>query len=220
MGISFVELKREFSRKVYENCPNICSWCNTKIPYESRVNKFCSRSCSAKSSNRTDTPRKRGPPKGTQPAFRVWEHTKRKAIPYTKVRICTVCSKVFKCDTYKKTCSKDCRDSIVKKNRGRHKRSYMETSFSKWLDERGVKYETEHQIKNPILNKCYYVDFIFHGLSLIIELDGSQHENTKEKDLLRDEFIGSLGYTVIRITHKEFQARTRVEEVETLLGIR
>ena len=220
MGISFTDLKRRFSFEAYENSPNKCAWCKISIPYESRVNKFCSRSCSAKSSNRTETPRKRGPPKGTKSSFRVWEHVKRSKIPHTKVRICTVCSKVFKCDTQRKTCSKDCRDSIVKKNRGRHKRSYMEIAFSRWLDERHVEYEIEFQIKNPELNKCYYADFIFHGLNLIIELDGSQHEKTKEEDALRDRFIESLGYKVIRITHKEFQAFTRVNEVERLLGLR
>ena len=36
----------------YEDNPKLCPTCNTQIPYEKRVNKFCSKSCSASFNNR------------------------------------------------------------------------------------------------------------------------------------------------------------------------
>ncbi len=57
--------------------------------------------------------------------------------------------------------------------------------------------------QQPIGN--YIVDFFCPELKLIIELDGGQHDETinKEYDILRDDFLKSLGYTVLRIWNNE-----------------
>jgi len=49
----------------------------------------------------------------------------------------------------------------------------------------------------------YIVDFYCHKAKLVIELDGSQHytEDGKEYDQIRDEYLGSLGLTVLRISN-------------------
>ena len=51
----------------------------------------------------------------------------------------------------------------------------------------------------------YILDFYCADAKIAIELDGSQHyeQDGKEKDLERDEFLGSLGITVLRYTNQE-----------------
>ncbi len=109
---------------------------------------------------------------------------------------------------------------IVKKNRGRHKRSYMEVSFSKWLQEHNILHKTEVHFYNKKLGKNYFVDFLFEDIHLIIELDGTQHEDTKEEDAIRDLYFTNLGYTVIRIPYKEYQKKTYIPILKKLLNIK
>jgi hypothetical protein len=91
---------------------------------------------------------------------------------------------------------------------GRGKKSWMELCFEKWLSENKIEgWTTEQHFWNPILKKNYYVDFLFTDKSLIIELDGNQHKKTIQQDSVRDEYLHTLGYIIVRITHKEFKER-------------
>jgi len=49
----------------------------------------------------------------------------------------------------------------------------------------------------------YIVDFYIADCNLVIELDGSQHYETegKENDSIRDEYLSSLGLTVLRYSN-------------------
>ncbi len=47
----------------------------------------------------------------------------------------------------------------------------------------------------------YIADFVAIKNKLIIECDGGQH--TKEKDKVRDEFLRSKGYTVLRFWNRD-----------------
>ena len=49
----------------------------------------------------------------------------------------------------------------------------------------------------------YIVDFCIPSSNIVIELDGSQHyePEAKEYDKRRDEYLTSLGYTVLRYTN-------------------
>jgi very-short-patch-repair endonuclease len=51
----------------------------------------------------------------------------------------------------------------------------------------------------------YIVDFYCPAGKLIIELDGSQHytEEGKKKDEIRDQYLDSLGFTVLRFSDRE-----------------
>ena len=53
----------------------------------------------------------------------------------------------------------------------------------------------------------YIVDFCIPEANLIIELDGSQHyePDSKKYDQKRDEFLCSLGYTVLRYTNLDIK---------------
>lgn len=111
---------------------------------------------------------------------------------------------------------------LLSRNSNRYRRgrqSYLEKSFSEWLLEHKVDFESEVHFRDTSAAKSYYVDFLFEDRKLIIELDGNQHEKRKEQDAIRDKFLTSLGYTVVRISHKEFVSKSRVAEVQNLLGL-
>lgn len=75
----------------------------------------------------------------------------------------------------------------------------------------------------------YIVDFCIPKVKLIIELDGSQYfeEKGSAEDHQRDEYLKSLGFTVVRYANsqvnKEFSAvcqdiynRLQIEEMDSL----
>lgn len=58
--------------------------------------------------------------------------------------------------------------------------------------------------QKPIGN--FIADFYCYQLRLVIEIDGSGHftdDDTKQRDALKEEFIKSIGFTVIRFTNRE-----------------
>jgi len=100
------------------------------------------------------------------------------------------------------------------KNPANHKKiqlsgkSWMELCFEKWLTENSIGgWEDEKHFWNEKLKKNYFVDFLFEDKKIIVELDGTQHRKTIEQDKIRDEYLSSLGYTVVRIQHSEFKKR-------------
>lgn len=100
------------------------------------------------------------------------------------------------------------KDSKNRKNLGRHKRSWMETTFEEYLTSNNITgWETEKHFWNEELRKNYFPDFLFEESKLIIELDGTQHRKTVEQDTIRDKWFNSIGYKVIRITVEEFKKR-------------
>jgi len=54
----------------------------------------------------------------------------------------------------------------------------------------------------------YIVDFVCFENKLIIELDGSQHIDDKQKDLKRDKWLHSEGFTVLRFWNNEVMVNT------------
>jgi very-short-patch-repair endonuclease len=61
----------------------------------------------------------------------------------------------------------------------------------------GSKFRRQHSIDK------FIVDFYCHEARLIIEVDGFIHEYSVEEDTIRQEFLESLGFTVIRFTNDE-----------------
>ena len=49
----------------------------------------------------------------------------------------------------------------------------------------------------------FIVDFYVKRLGIVIEIDGESHNQKKEKDKYRDEFLNNLGLTVIRYSDKD-----------------
>ncbi len=63
-----------------------------------------------------------------------------------------------------------------------------------------VKFRRQHGI-GP-----YIADFYCKEKNLIIELDGSQHQENKEYDAERDDYIKTLGIKVLRFWNNEVDA--------------
>ncbi len=70
--------------------------------------------------------------------------------------------------------------------------------------------------QRPIDN--YIVDFVCLPLKLIIEVDGSTHDNEVQyaKDKIRDETLKSLGFTILRINDSD--VLTKISSVTNLIG--
>jgi very-short-patch-repair endonuclease len=61
----------------------------------------------------------------------------------------------------------------------------------------GVRFRRQHAID------CFIVDFYARDPRLIIEVDGSIHETQEEYDSMRQAFLESLGYRVLRFTNEQ-----------------
>ncbi len=70
---------------------------------------------------------------------------------------------------------------------------------SLYINEWKLKFRRQHPIAN------YIVDFYCHSLKLVIEIDGDVHnqEDVKRNDIERENFLKSLGLTVLRYTNEE-----------------
>jgi very-short-patch-repair endonuclease len=66
----------------------------------------------------------------------------------------------------------------------------------------GLKFRRQHPINR------FVVDFYCHQYRLVIELDGSVHENeeVKERDFKRENELKSYGLNMLRFTNKELLA--------------
>lgn len=62
---------------------------------------------------------------------------------------------------------------------------------------KGLKFRRQHGI-GP-----YIVDFYCHELKLIIEVDGSSHDETEQYDSNREEFLMAQGFNILRFTNKD-----------------
>lgn len=61
----------------------------------------------------------------------------------------------------------------------------------------GVKFRRQHAIER------FIVDFYCAGAALIVEVDGAIHQYTPEEDAIRQAFLESQGFRVIRFTNGE-----------------
>lgn len=201
-----------------------CGNCNTPL-YTN--NKFCSKSCAAiiNNSKKDWSKIKTGPkPKSIK--------TKK---VYKKLSICEICFASHVKNA--KTCSLQCKSILLSNvmkeriyngfnpntNRGRGKRSFLEQSFENWLKINfpDINYKTEQSFKRLDKTKTYFVDFYFPNLNLIIELDGSQHKNSKEYDHDRDNYISSVyNVEIIRITHQEYTKKSKLKFIIDKLSIK
>lgn len=71
------------------------------------------------------------------------------------------------------------------------------------LDELGIKYEQEVLAHKPHTYKNYRMDFLLTDMNIDLEIDGSMHDNADaiKRDAEKDEFMHSLGITVVRVRY-------------------
>ena len=68
----------------------------------------------------------------------------------------------------------------------------------------GLKFRRQEPIGN------YIVDFVCYEKRLVIELDGGQHLEQKEKDQIRDQWLKGEGFTVLRFWNNQVLQMTKV----------
>jgi very-short-patch-repair endonuclease len=69
-----------------------------------------------------------------------------------------------------------------------------------WRDVLKAKQHWPYQFNRQFIIGEYIVDFICRKLKLIIEIDGSSHLAKNEEDFVRQEFLESQGYAVLRFS--------------------
>jgi very-short-patch-repair endonuclease len=72
-----------------------------------------------------------------------------------------------------------------------------------WKKALKARYMEGYQFNRQFPIDRYIVDFLCRRLDLIIEIDGSSHKNRELQDRVRQDYLESLGYTVIRFTEGE-----------------
>jgi very-short-patch-repair endonuclease len=63
----------------------------------------------------------------------------------------------------------------------------------------GFKFRRQHSIDR------FIADFYCADAQIIIEVDGAVHEYTPEEDAIRQEFLESLGFRVLRFTNDDVE---------------
>jgi len=154
----------------------------------------------------------------------------------TQEKVCPICNTKFLTPSLsiRKFCSDTCyrkNHSIamserLKKNNYRYqlkgKDSYLEKSFEDWLKTLGIKkslkgYLREIHFYNKNTKKHGYCDFIFPTIKTVIELDGTTHRKTIEKDKIRDEHLHSRGWKVLRLEHRKYVKKEYIKTITDVL---
>jgi very-short-patch-repair endonuclease len=74
----------------------------------------------------------------------------------------------------------------------------------------GYKFRRQHAIER------FIVDFYCHDARLVVEVDGPIHQYTTEEDAIRQKFLESLGFRVLRFTNE--QVLTNIDGVLNMIA--
>jgi very-short-patch-repair endonuclease len=97
------------------------------------------------------------------------------------------------------------------------KSSNEEIELFSWMVVQGWNPKVHH------VERDIEIDFTLshEGKRLAIEVDGSQHEKTKEKDKARDTFLRSMGYDVLRVPGRAIRDKPSlvIKQIGDILGL-
>ncbi len=74
-----------------------------------------------------------------------------------------------------------------------------------------VKYDIDRQV---VIGN-YIVDFFIAELGLVIEIDGSSHNDKEEYDIKRDEYLKNLGLAIVH--YEDIAIKRDIQSVQTHL---
>lgn len=79
---------------------------------------------------------------------------------------------------------------------------------------RGYKFRRQSPIGD------YIVDFVCFEKKIVVELDGGQHNAEKQKDILRDRWLKSQGFRMLRFWNHEVMKNPAgvLEEIINICG--
>jgi hypothetical protein len=195
-GINTSAVRHKLSQEKYEHNPKICFHCRGKIPYEKRMNKFCSLSCSAKYSNSnriliiTDEARNRARKQMMDQQSRGICITAKEKIK----KVCQTCNKEFEVrpsEIRRRFCSRKCSDKMdrtglggYRYNSGRGKQGWYKGYYcqSSW-ELAWVLYSLDHGIK-----------FIRNNVGFQYEYEGAIHRYFPDFILEDGSYVEVKGY--------------------------
>lgn len=137
---------------------------------------------------------------------------------------CSVCGKKIRKTKYGMCSScfydnypSEIRERISKSNKGRsrwnihrNQTSYAESFWENVLQNNGIEYIREFQIKKSDNKHCYYMDFLLtiNNTKIDLEIDGIQHleKDRASSDIERDAYLNSVGYIVYRVLWNEISS--------------
>jgi very-short-patch-repair endonuclease len=85
-----------------------------------------------------------------------------------------------------------------------------------WHQLRAKRFEGTKFRRQNVVGK-YIADFYSRSAMLIIEVDGDTHAFQNDYDVIRENYLGALGFNVIRFTNSEVM--TNMEGVLTIVGL-
>jgi very-short-patch-repair endonuclease len=219
------KIKDDRIRRYYD-FPKRCKCCESVLQYEDRSKTFCNSSCAATYNNlkRTRQPWN-DEQKKNMSEIMIIKHQDHHNDNFSNTTvtprkiICKWCGREFISKqlpsgkySSSKFCSDECkklnnievgkRAIIINKEKGtwkpwqsRNISSYPEKFFEKVLNNNHISYIREKYIGG------YFLDFYIEKNNRIIdlEIDGDQHEETQEKDRIRDEYLKGQNIEVYRI---------------------
>lgn len=198
----------------YNKNPNKCKKCEKVLSYEERTKTFCSNSCRVSITN-----------KGRH----LKETTKEKIRKSLQNRghedvekICPECDKTFKIHWNKRNqvyCSRTCSrknngscESARKKISEKVQQRLKDGTFSGWKTRKDKAPSYAEQYFINLFNNenivgwqrdykagRWFIDFAFLDKKIALEIDGKQHEERKEQDKIKDDFLSENGWKVFRI---------------------
>lgn len=99
------------------------------------------------------------------------------------------------------------KDNILKSNSRALRNNQTEAEKKIWYFLRLRNLNNRKFRRQFVLGK-YIVDFICFENKLIIEIDGGQHAENKIKDQIRDEWLKSQNFTLLRFWNNEVLENT------------
>lgn len=99
----------------------------------------------------------------------------------------------------------------------RNQISFAEQYWINALNINRIPYIHEYQIPYDKQNHSYYMDFKIGHIDL--EIDGAQHDDRKELDDIRDNFMRSAGYFVYRVKWNNIRTASGIDMMREKLWL-
>lgn len=207
-----MSLKKQKRIEEYDKNPKVCKACGKIFSYEQRGKMFCNSSCAASFNNKQhklkeSTKKKISEAlhsKGHSDLEKLCKNCNKNFVVHWNKRhqkFCSVrCAHIYNIDIKRNKISQKAQERIKNgtfsgwKSRKDKSPSYPEQYFiGLFNNENIIGWERDYKVGR------WFVDFAFIDLKIALEIDGKQHEDRKEQDKTKDDFLTNKGWKVYRI---------------------
>ena len=184
---------------------HICEKCGILMTSKFSTGRFCSRACANSRVHTEETKQRISDKLTVNKAPKIFNCLKcgKPLNPRNRSGLCRFC---FQHQPPSEETRRKQSETMKSKNYPRwniHRNipSYAEKFFMSVLENNNISYEFEKPVVNN-KNHFYYLDFYIEkaALKIDLEIDGKQHKDRTEHDIVRDAFLTEQGYIVYRIS--------------------